>query len=341
MVASTSASIHQAATLEYLVFRWQGLLYAVEARQVWQILRLPALTPMEEVPPWVVGMLDLAGTLVPVVDLQLRLGHARIPYRLQDALLVLQTRGGRVAVVVHEVLDVALGRRLLSAQSEVQNGIHPILSGAMDAGGQVCMLLDPEALMAQAGASLTSRDALASDLFPEATEAQRAVWRERARILAEPEAQVSANAGRAVVVASLGGELFAIALEEVQELTRFCDPAPIPCCPPHVVGHIPLRGDIVTLIDLRGILGLPLDPPWTHGDLIVCEVQGLLLGVPVEQVVDVLRMQDKALTPVPSVLGGGMETHLLGILKHAGRPVTLIDLRGLLEGSELVVDEGA
>jgi len=243
------------------------------------------------------------------------------------------------AVVVHEVLDVALGRRLLSALSEVQNGIHPILAGAVDAGGRVCMLLDPEALMAQAGASLTPRDAPAADLFPEATEAQRAVWRERARMLAEPEVQVTADAGRAVVVASLGGELFAVALGDVQELTRFRDPAPIPCCPPHVVGHIPLRGDIVTLIDLRGFLGLPVDPPWTHGDLIVCEVQGLPLGVPVEQVVDVLRVQDQALAPVPSILGGGMETHLLGILKHAGRPVTLIDLKGLLEGPELLVND--
>ena len=57
-----------------------------------------------------------------------------------------------------------------------------------------------------------------------------------------------------LAVVELGDELFGVELAAVQEFCEIVQLTPIPCCPPHILGAISLRGDLVTLIDPRAAL---------------------------------------------------------------------------------------
>jgi purine-binding chemotaxis protein CheW len=52
----------------FLVFNNSGSLFAVDALHVRETFSLPEITPLEETPPYVVGVINLRGRIVPVMD---------------------------------------------------------------------------------------------------------------------------------------------------------------------------------------------------------------------------------------------------------------------------------
>jgi len=93
-------------SLPYLLFRWHKSVFAVDALAVREIIRLPELTPIEEAPGFFVGVVDLRGRILPVMDLDLRFGRAQRPYHLQDHIVVLEWQQTLMGLIVHDVLDV-------------------------------------------------------------------------------------------------------------------------------------------------------------------------------------------------------------------------------------------
>ncbi|MBI3800010.1 MAG: chemotaxis protein CheW, partial [Deltaproteobacteria bacterium] len=90
----------------HLLFQWNTAVFAVDALAVREIIRLPELLPIEEAPEFFVGIVDLRGRILPVMDLDLRFGRARRPYHVQDYIVVLEWQQILMGLIVHEVLDV-------------------------------------------------------------------------------------------------------------------------------------------------------------------------------------------------------------------------------------------
>src|SRR5262249_30903713 len=90
----------------HLLFRWHTSVFAVDALAVREIVRLPELTPVEEAPGFFVGVVDLRGRILPVMDLDLRFGRAQRPYHVQDHIVVLEWEQIFAGLIVNEVLDV-------------------------------------------------------------------------------------------------------------------------------------------------------------------------------------------------------------------------------------------
>ena len=59
---------------------------------------------------------------------------------------------------------------------------------------------------------------------------------------------------------SLDGQSFGLPLDQVREIAAVQRVHPVPFAPPHVVGLINLRGQVVTLLDMAAILGRPFTP---------------------------------------------------------------------------------
>jgi purine-binding chemotaxis protein CheW len=96
----------RAATLELLCFSLARERYAIEARYVFQVLRLTELTRLPGAPEHVLGITSLRGELLPVFDIRMLLGVAPESLCDMSRLIVLGTRTaefGILADVVHEL----------------------------------------------------------------------------------------------------------------------------------------------------------------------------------------------------------------------------------------------
>ena len=132
---------------------------------------------------------------------------------------------------------------------------------------------------------------------------------------------------RQLVVFSLGSERYGLPIERVHEIIRFTKPRSVSSHARSMVGVISLRGKIVPVCNLAGLLG--------HGSLgaedtkivIVDSGRGAITGVMVDQVEEVLTVDDSAIEPVP---GNGAD-HLTGIVRIGDRLVVILDPDTLLD----------
>lgn len=98
--------------LELACFELDGVRFAVDVAQVREISRCPVLVPLPHAPPLIEGVVDLRGTVLPVLDLGRALGHAPVADPTRARLAVLQADdlvfGLRVPPAV-EVISVSAG----------------------------------------------------------------------------------------------------------------------------------------------------------------------------------------------------------------------------------------
>ena len=91
---------------QYLTFRLAQEEYGVEILKVQEIKGYSAITPIPNTPPYIRGVMNLRGTVVPVVDLRVKLGMDTVEHN-QFTVVIVVTVGRRVVgMVVDGVSDV-------------------------------------------------------------------------------------------------------------------------------------------------------------------------------------------------------------------------------------------
>ena len=98
---------------------WRGIGFRVGSRlllsgidEINELLAVPVLTPVPGTQPWLLGVANVRGNLVPVVDFSRFLFGERAQYSDRSRLLVVRQGGGNVALLVDEVL----GQRTVSEE---------------------------------------------------------------------------------------------------------------------------------------------------------------------------------------------------------------------------------
>jgi purine-binding chemotaxis protein CheW len=102
----TKPSQSEDPSRHYVLFTMDQQHYALPLDHVIRAVRVVAFTPVPDVPDSVLGVINMSGQIVPVIDLRRLFGQAGKHPELQDVLLIVQTQSQTVAIVVDEVLDV-------------------------------------------------------------------------------------------------------------------------------------------------------------------------------------------------------------------------------------------
>jgi purine-binding chemotaxis protein CheW len=149
-------------------------------------------------------------------------------------------------------------------------------------------------------------------------ERARLVLEERARMLARvpPVAPVAGEALQ-VVVFSLGEERYALETHSVREVVRLRDHAVLPGAPAFVFGVLNLRGEVLSVLDLRPFFGVPQRGATDRSRVLVLGASRTEFGLLADDVHEVLsvRLQDVLEAP-PTVSGAGRE-YLRGVTPQA------------------------
>lgn len=108
-------------------FRLDGQLYALPLDNVEHVLRMVAITPVPESSPWVAGVINLHGLVIPVVDLRQRFGRPPKELHPDDCLLVVRAQEQTLALAVDEVTEILKVSALqVEPSSELLFGSQPV-----------------------------------------------------------------------------------------------------------------------------------------------------------------------------------------------------------------------
>ncbi|MBI5278113.1 MAG: chemotaxis protein CheW [Burkholderiales bacterium] len=94
------------APAQLIVFRLEGQCFALPLGCVERVVRAVEVTPLPGAPPVVVGVIDVAGCVVPVLCLRQRLGLRRREIAPSDQLLIARMGRRTVALPIDEAQGV-------------------------------------------------------------------------------------------------------------------------------------------------------------------------------------------------------------------------------------------
>ncbi|QTA88326.1 Chemotaxis protein CheW [Desulfonema magnum] len=100
-------------TSQYLTFKLGDEVFALDVAQVREVLDLTTITKVPRTPDFMRGVINVRGSVVPVVDLRLKFGLSETEGTLDTRIVVMElsldgeiTVIGAIADSVHEVLEI-------------------------------------------------------------------------------------------------------------------------------------------------------------------------------------------------------------------------------------------
>ena len=94
------------ASNEFLSFRLGGEEYGIDILKVQEIRGYDAVTRIANTPAFIKGVINLRGTIVPIIDLRIKFGLGDPSYDEFTVVIILNVAGRVVGVVVDSVSDV-------------------------------------------------------------------------------------------------------------------------------------------------------------------------------------------------------------------------------------------
>ena len=328
----------------YLIFSLDSLQYGVDALLVQEIFHLPALAPVAEAPNYIVGLLNLHSKIVPVMHLALRLGYQPLECCLTDSVIVLNWKGHQIGIIVnqvHEVMNISsevIEREI--AYGQVRENRARFIDGIAKVGTNIIMLLSPEKLLyyTDLEKGLLTGEATNTCWYSNNTPEERSIFQERAENLRESSESRDSNGLMPLAVIGFNSEYFGLDLEIVREFTNIRNVTPIPCCPTHIIGSMNLRGEIVTLVDIRTALNMPNTITGNASKAIVIHIDDLVAGFPVDEVFDVVYIRSSDIMPVPAALNSSAEC-FRGTAPYFEKTLSILDLPKIILNDRWVVNQ--
>lgn len=147
---------------EFLTFRIAVEEYGIDILKVQEIRRYETPTRIARTPPFIKGVINLRGAIVPVVDLRMKL-HPEVAVRYSEltVVIILSLLDRVVGVVVDSVSDVLqLLPEQISDVPEFDSAIdHDCIQALATVHGRMLTLLDIERLMSGVDMGLVPADA--------------------------------------------------------------------------------------------------------------------------------------------------------------------------------------
>ncbi|MCC6464481.1 MAG: chemotaxis protein CheW [Planctomycetes bacterium] len=154
---------------QYLTFMLGTEEYGVDVLQVQEIIGYQAPTPVPGMPPYMSGVINLRGVVIPVMDARRLLRMPEGAYTRQSAVVVIQSEDHRSGLIVDHVADVVtLEPGQVSEPPRMRDDVRmDCLKGIGQINQRMLILLDASRLMEGAAKHLGEavqgvRDALAT-----------------------------------------------------------------------------------------------------------------------------------------------------------------------------------
>jgi purine-binding chemotaxis protein CheW len=125
----------------------------------------------------------------------------------------------------------------------------------------------------------------------------------------------------------VGDMLLGIDIAVADEINRHVDVTPVPHAPKFVRGVLNLRGEVVTVVDLRMILGLPPTEGSSGARTVIVRSEGEQIGLRVDRVADVVRAKSDQIAAVPPNLNGLDGRFFKGVFQLASELLVVLDIQ--------------
>ena len=133
---------------QYLAFSLAGETFAMDIRAIREVIQFGGITDVPLMPPFIRGVINLRGAVVPVIDLSVRFGRAATAPAHRTCIVILELTQGEdtleLGVMVDNVSEVlSIGESEVEPAPAFGSGIRSeFIAGVAKVGERFVILLD-------------------------------------------------------------------------------------------------------------------------------------------------------------------------------------------------------
>jgi chemotaxis signal transduction protein len=133
----------------------------------------------------------------------------------------------------------------------------------------------------------------------------------------------------------LGNEWYALMVSHLAEVLPLPKITRVPSVPAYLLGVINLRGEVLSVIDLKRFFEVPESTRTAEPIIVVIEHGEVRTGLLVEEIGDLIRLSPGGLTEEPLLLGKTQRAFFDGATRWGDVLVSIVNLDGLLQSEGL------
>jgi purine-binding chemotaxis protein CheW len=327
---------------QFVTFQVANEGFALSMDQVAEIIRVPESVRVPLTPHTLVGLANLRGNVLPILDLR-RILELNESENSDSTRVIVADAGRRVGLIVDKVAKVVnVDESSIETADCMQSVTHTeILSGVIRVDDSIIQLLDVKQLMKQDFNNIVAEK-------KESLNAEQV----GAQLTKKNEDEDEGEDANQLVSFTVDNQEYAFDLMSVQEIVRV--PANItemPSADHHILGMIDLRGRLLPLVSLRRMFSLDDQKLSDINRVLVIGIrspEGIssAIGIVVDEVREVLSVLMSARDKVPSLLTsgeGGDDISAVCRLEKGKRLVSILSAQAMFEKQSiqaaLVIDK--
>jgi purine-binding chemotaxis protein CheW len=310
---------------QLVTFTLDEVEFGLDIDRVQEITPRSDITPVPGSPSFVLGIVNLRGSIIPVLDSRLRFHLPAKAPTAKTRIIILDLAGQPTGLMVDSVSEVVkLDDFTLRETPPLVAGVRSdYLAGMVTAANRLITLINLEKILDSKEfgerTRLADKGAGSGIYTSGATQA----------VVEEVDDELP------YVTFTLGSESFGINLKMVEEIIELPAVTKVPDAPPYVLGVICLRDQVLPLLDFNQLLHAePAEQP-VQGDMVILLSFGRAkLGIVVDGIQEIIRIKEEDILPPPQTLSEREAADLEGIVLRSDRMVSLLKVMDIINGED-------
>lgn len=149
MVQSVQRQGGNDPVIQWVTYRLGGETYGINVMQVQEVLRYTEIAPVPGASPHVLGIINLRGSVVTVIDTRMRFGLPPVDVTEHTRIVIIETQNHVIGIMVDSVAEVVYLRQseIDTAPSVGNDESARFIQGVCHKDGELLILVDLDKLL--------------------------------------------------------------------------------------------------------------------------------------------------------------------------------------------------
>lgn len=278
----------------HLYFKLGTNQYAVNSDNVLEIMKLPALEYPQKLPNNIIGLLKYNNFVINVIDIRFYLNIEVSPYDVNSELLIVKTDETILGIITDKVIGVQpFDSSMVDTIPFVDN--KTIIDSLYKLNQETIFIINIyaiEKLLKEHNYSSTDVDI--QSLFPKDSQSRELLSRRTLEIAKKARMKISSgelHAKNKYISFILNNDTYCIPLEYVTEVLKDTTITNVPGTPDCIEGIMNLRGDYITVINLKKFFGFPVNEENYRKPVIIIQASEFKLAFLIDKINELFDFQ--------------------------------------------------
>jgi purine-binding chemotaxis protein CheW len=316
----------------HLYFQVGDSKYAINTDNVLEIMKLPALDYPQKLPNNIVGLLKYNNFVINVIDIRFYLDIEVLPYTTENELLIVKTDESIFGIITDKVIGILSFNAALVDSIPFVDG-KMIIDSLYKLNKETMFIINTyaiEKLLKEHGDWV---EANIASLFPQDS-ASKEIFAQRALAMSEKTtlSLVSEFSKSKYISFNLNNDSYCIELSYIKEVLKDTIITDIPGTPDFIEGIINLRGDYITVLNLKKFLSIPSEEIQEHKPVIIVRCNELELAFLIDQINQLFEAQ------IDKILDSG-DGYFQSEFIYRDIPYTILNVEKIFADKKIIVTD--